>query len=133
MGWPRSRQVVAYQGTCAGQERYACTATSNTNWAPFTNGVEGGGQGQAGRDHNPYGFSVWMAGGGIQGGKVIGATNEIGLRAVEDKVHMHDLHATMLTLLGLDYRKLTYHFQGRDFRLTDVGGQNNLAPRLTQG
>ena len=100
---------------------------------PFTNGVEGGGQGQAGRDHNPYGFSVWMAGGGIKGGKVIGATDEIGLRAAEDKVHIHDLHATMLTLLGLDYHKLMYHFQGRDFRLTDVGGQNNLAPRLTQG
>ena len=100
---------------------------------PFTNGVEGGGVGQAGRDHNPYGFSVWMAGGGIHGGKVIGATDEIGLRATEDKVHMHDLHATILSLLGLDYQKLTYHFQGRDFRLTDVGGQNNLAPRLTKG
>jgi uncharacterized protein (DUF1501 family) len=100
---------------------------------PFTNGVEGGGVGQAGRDHNPYGFSVWMAGGGIRGGKVIGATDEIGLRATEDKVHVHDLHATILALLGLDYQKLTYHFQGRDFRLTDVGGQNNLAPRLTQG
>jgi len=74
-----------------------------------------------------------MAGGGIQGGKVIGATDEIGLRAAEDKVHVHDLHATMLTLLGLDYQKLTYHFQGRDFRLTDVGGQNNLAERLTRG
>jgi len=100
---------------------------------PFTNGVEGGGQGQAGRDHNPYGFSVWMAGGGIHGGKVIGATDEIGLRAMDDKVHMHDLHATILSLMGLDYQKLTYHFQGRDFRLTDVGGQNNLAPRLTKG
>jgi hypothetical protein len=100
---------------------------------PFTNGVEGGGVGQAGRDHNPYGFSMWLAGGGIRGGKVIGATDEIGLRAVEDKVHVHDMHATMLSLLGLDYQKLTYHFQGRDFRLTDVGGQNNLAPRLTQG
>jgi hypothetical protein len=74
-----------------------------------------------------------MAGGGIHGGKVIGATDEIGLRATEDKVHVHDLHATMLTLLGLDYNKLTYHFQGRDFKLTDVGGQNNLAARLLQG
>ena len=84
-----------------------------------------------GRDHNPYGFSVWMAGGGIKGGKVIGSTDEIGLHAAEDKVHVHDLHATILTLLGLDHQKLTYLFQGRDFRLTDVGGQNNLAARLT--
>jgi hypothetical protein len=99
---------------------------------PFTNGVEGGGQGQAGRDHNPYGFSIWLAGGGIHGGKVIGATDEIGLRAVEDKVHVHDVHATILSLLGLDYQKLRYHFQGRDFRLTDVGGQNNLAHRLNR-
>jgi len=81
--------------------------------------------------HNPYGFSVWMAGGGIKGGKIIGATDEIGLRAAEDKVHMHDLHATILSLLGLDHKKLTYFFQGRDFRLTDVGGENNLAARLT--
>jgi hypothetical protein len=99
---------------------------------PFTNGTEGGGQGAKGRDHNPYGFSVWLAGGGIVGGKAIGATDEIGLRATEDKVHMHDLHATILTLLGLDHEKLTYLFQGRNFRLTDVGGQNNLAARLTR-
>ena len=63
-------------------------------------------QGKEGRDHNPYGFSVLMAGGGIKGGKVIGATDDIGFRAVEDKVHIHDLHATMLELLGLDHRKL---------------------------
>ena len=74
-----------------------------------------------------------MAGGGIKGGKVIGSTDEIGLRAVEDKVHVHDLHATILGLLGLDHEKLTYFFRGRQFRLTDVGGQNNLAGRLTQG
>ena len=72
-------------------------------------------------------------GGGIKGGKVIGSTDEIGLRAVEDKVHVHDLHATILGLLGLDHEKLTYFFRGRQFRLTDVGGQNNLAGRLTQG
>jgi uncharacterized protein (DUF1501 family) len=86
-----------------------------------------------GRDHNPYGFTTWMAGGGIQGGKVIGATDEIGLRAVEDKVHVHDLHATILSLLGLDHTRLTYFFQGRNQRLTDVGGDNNLAPRLIRG
>ena len=97
---------------------------------PFTDGAEGGGSNRNGRDHNPYGFSVWMAGGGVKGGQVIGSTDEIGLRAQDDKVDMHDLHATILTLLGLDYEKLTYLFQGRDFRLTDVGGQNNLANRI---
>ena len=73
---------------------------------------------------------MWMAGGGIKGGKIIGATDEIGLRAVEDKLHMHDIHATILSLLGLDHRKLTYLFQGREMRLTDVGGDNDLAKRL---
>ena len=102
---------------------------------PFTNGGNGNGAGQStrGRDHNPYGFSVWLAGGGVKGGRIIGATDEIGLHAAEDKVHVHDLHATILALLGLDHEKLTYFFQGRDFRLTDVGGRNNLAPRLTAG
>jgi hypothetical protein len=90
-------------------------------------------QGNKGRDHNPYGFSAWLAGGGIRGGKAIGATDELGFRAVEDQVHVHDLHATMLTLLGLDHEKLTYLFEGRERRLTDVGGQNNLASRLTRG
>jgi hypothetical protein len=101
---------------------------------PFTNGGNGNGAGvqNGGRDHNPYGFSVWLAGGGIKGGKAIGATDEIGLHAVEDKVHVHDLHATILSLLGIHHEKLTYFFQGRDFRLTDVGGRNNLAPRLTR-
>jgi uncharacterized protein (DUF1501 family) len=88
-------------------------------------------QGGKGRDHNPNGFSMWMAGGGIQGGKIIGATDELGLRAVEDKLHMHDVHATILSLLGLDHRKLTYLFQGRQMRLTDVGGDNDLSKRLT--
>ena len=96
---------------------------------PFTNKDAS----STGRDHNPYGFSVWMAGGGIRGGKTIGATDEIGLRAVEDTVHVNDLHATILALLGLDHERLTYRFQGRDFRLTDVGGNNNLAPRLVRG
>jgi uncharacterized protein (DUF1501 family) len=87
-------------------------------------------EGNKGRDHHPYGFSAVLAGGGIRGGQVIGATDELGYRAVEDRVHVHDLHATMLSLLGLDHRKLTYFFQGRDRRLTDVGGDNDLAPRL---
>ena len=73
---------------------------------------------------------MWMAGGDIVGGNPIGATDEIGLRAVDDKVHMHDAHATILTLLGLDHRKLTYLYQGREQRLTDIGGDNDLAPRL---
>jgi hypothetical protein len=88
-------------------------------------------QGDKGRDHNPYGFTAWLAGGGVCGGKSIGATDELGFRAVDDQVHVHDLHATMLALLGLDHEKLTYLFEGRLRRLTDVGGQNNLAQRLT--
>jgi hypothetical protein len=84
----------------------------------------------AGRDHNPYGFTTWLAGGGIKGGKVIGATDEFGLRAVEDPVHVNDLHATILRLLGLDHRELTYLFEGRDQRLTDVGGDREFADRL---
>jgi hypothetical protein len=99
---------------------------------PFTDGAEGGSGNRNGRDHNPYGFTVWMAGGGIRGGQVIGATDEIGLKAVDDKVTMHDLHATLLGLLGVDHRRLTYPFQGREFRLTDVGGENDLTRRLTQ-
>ena len=89
-------------------------------------------QGNMGRDHHPYGFSAWMAGGGIRGGKVIGATDEFGFRATEDKVHAHDLHATMLTLLGLDYRKSTFLFLGREQKLADVGGQNEFSKRLLQ-
>jgi uncharacterized protein (DUF1501 family) len=87
-------------------------------------------QSARGRDHNPNGYSMWMAGGGIQGGKVVGATDDIGLRAVEDKCHVHDIHATILSLLGLDHRKLTYLHQGRQHRLTDVGGDNDLSARL---
>ena len=75
-----------------------------------------------GRDHNHFGFTVWMAGGGVKGGQVYGATDEFGFKAVEKPVHVHDLHATMLHLLGLDHKRLTYRFAGRDFRLTDVHG-----------
>jgi uncharacterized protein (DUF1501 family) len=76
-----------------------------------------------GRDHNHYGFTCWLAGGGIKGGTVYGATDEFGFRAVEKPVHVHDLHATMLHLLGFDHTKLTYRYAGRDFRLTDVSGR----------
>jgi hypothetical protein len=76
----------------------------------------------SGRDHHIKGFSWWMAGGGIKGGITHGSTDELGYNAVEDVVHMHDFHATMLHLLGIDHKKLTYQFQGRDFRLTDVHG-----------
>jgi hypothetical protein len=79
-------------------------------------------QGGDGRDHNPHAFSMWLAGGGVNGGMVHGATDDFGYYAVEEKVHMHDLHATILHLLGLDHEKLTYRHAGRDFRLTDVSG-----------
>ena len=75
-----------------------------------------------GRDHHIAGFSIWLAGGGIQGGISHGATDDFGYSAVEDVVEVHDLHATMLHLLGIDHKRLTYRFQGRDFRLTDVTG-----------
>ncbi len=75
-----------------------------------------------GRDHNHYGFTMWLAGGGVRGGYVHGATDEFGFAAVENKVHVHDLHATILQLLGFDHEKLTYRYAGRDFRLTDVHG-----------
>jgi hypothetical protein len=80
-------------------------------------------EGTNGRDHNPYGFTMWLAGGGVKGGQVVGATDAFGLRAVEDRVHVHDLHATMLHLLGLDHRRLTFLHNGRDERLTENGGR----------
>jgi hypothetical protein len=76
-----------------------------------------------GRDHNPGGFTVWLAGAGVKPGFAFGATDEFGHEAVQDKVHMHDLHATILHLLGLDHERLTYRYSGRDFRLTDVHGR----------
>lgn len=97
---------------------------------PTSDGSMNGGGDSLGRDHNPYGFSLWMAGGGIRGGQAIGATDEIGLRAVDFPVHVHDLHATILAFLGIDHTKLTYPFQGRDFRLTDVHGKLDLFHRL---
>lgn len=76
-----------------------------------------------GRDHNHHGFTMWMAGGGVKGGMNYGATDEVGFKAVENRVHVHDLHATILKLLGFDHEKLTYRYAGRDFRLTDVHGK----------
>jgi uncharacterized protein (DUF1501 family) len=79
-------------------------------------------QGSDGRDHNPQAFSMWMAGGGVKGGTVVGATDDYGYRVVEKKFMIHDLHATMLHLMGIDHERLTYRFSGRDIRLTDVYG-----------
>ncbi len=76
-----------------------------------------------GRDHHMQGFSMWLAGGGIRPGTSYGATDELGYKAVENPVHVNDLHATMLHLFGIDHARLTYRFQGRDFRLTDVAGR----------
>jgi hypothetical protein len=79
-------------------------------------------QGAKGRDHHSLGFSMWLAGGGVKGGHVHGATDEFGYEAVEERLHVHDLHATILHLMGLDHERLTYRYSGRDFRLTDVSG-----------
>jgi len=79
-------------------------------------------EGKDGRDHNPHGFTWWMAGGGVKGGLSFGSTDDYGFFAAEDKVHVHDLHATILHLLGLDHLQLTFRHAGRDFRLTDVEG-----------
>ncbi len=84
--------------------------------------LAGDGASKLGRDHNHYGFSVWLAGGGIKGGTVYGATDEFGFKAEQNPTSVHDLHATMLHALGLDHKKLTYRYSGRDFRLTDVHG-----------
>jgi hypothetical protein len=80
-------------------------------------------EGQKGRDHDHYGYTVWMAGGGVQGGMAWGATDQFGCSAVENRVHVHDLHATILHLMGLDHERLTYRYSGRDYRLTDVHGK----------
>jgi hypothetical protein len=82
----------------------------------------GSNDGVNGRDHNPYGFTVWLAGGGVRRGYVHGATDEFGFRSVENRVHVHDLHATLLHLLGFDHERFTFRYAGRDFRLTDVHG-----------
>jgi hypothetical protein len=81
-----------------------------------------------GRDHHPRAFTIWMAGGGVKAGITLGRTDELGYNVVEDPVDVHDLHATILHLMGLDHTKLTYKFQGREFRLTDVHG--NVVKKL---
>jgi hypothetical protein len=88
-------------------------------------------QGKDGRDHNPYGFSLWLAGGGVKGGMIFGGTDEYGYRAVENILTIHDLHATILHLVGLDHERLTFRFGGRDFRLTDVHG--NVIRQVLRG
>jgi len=82
----------------------------------------GGDRIQNGRDHNPFGFTMWLAGGAVKGGAIYGATDDFGFKAVEKPVHVHDIHATILYLMGIDHTKLTYRYSGRDFRLTDVSG-----------
>ncbi len=84
--------------------------------------VGGGGGVKRGRDHNPFGFTMWLAGGAVRGGTIYGATDDFGFKAIEKPVHVHDIHATVLYLLGIDHTKLTYRYSGRDFRLTDVAG-----------
>lgn len=90
--------------------------TSEFGRTPFAQGTDG-------RDHNPFGFSLWLCGGGVQGGLTYGATDEFGYHAIEKRTEIHDLHATMLYLLGLDHTRLTFRFSGRDMRLTDVRGR----------
>lgn len=88
-------------------------------------------QGADGREHHPFGFTMWMAGGGVRGGMMHGATDEFGWYAIQDKVHVHDLHATILHLMGLDHTRLTYRYGGRDYRLTDVHG--NVVHKILKG
>jgi hypothetical protein len=92
---------------------------------PFDQDLSLGAEGEEtrGREHNPNGFTMWMAGGGVKPGIVHGETDEFAFHGVEGRVHLHDLHATILHLLGLDHERLTYRYAGRDFRLTDVYGR----------
>lgn len=76
-----------------------------------------------GREHHPHGYTLCLAGGGVKGGHIHGATDEFGWAAVKDRMHIHDFHATLLHLMGIDHERLTYHYSGRDFRLTDVHGE----------
>jgi len=82
-----------------------------------------GQQDSLGRDHHRLAFSMWLAGGGIKGGQVVGKSDDLGFNVIEGQVHVHDLHATILHCLGLDHKRLTFRHQGRDFRLTDVAGE----------
>jgi uncharacterized protein (DUF1501 family) len=91
------------------------------------------GNANPGRDHNAKGFSLWMAGGGVKGGTVYGSTDEFGAAAVENPVHIHDLHATILRLLGFDHNNLLYRYNGRDFHLTDIAGSNVSSVNVVKG
>ena len=90
---------------------------------PLAQTLQPGNEGATGRDHHPDAFTMWLAGGGMKRGQILGRTDDLGMSVVEDKVHIHDLHATMLHCMGLDHKQLTYRHQGRDFRLTDVAGE----------
>src|SRR5580658_4188577 len=91
------------------------------------------GEAKPGRDHNAKGFSIWLAGGGVKGGTVYGATDEFGAQAVEHPVHVHDLHATILRLLGFDHSNLNFRYNGRDFHLTDVAGSSVTSVNVVNG
>jgi hypothetical protein len=137
-GWDHHNDLRMFMGQCAGLVDRAAAALvldlKRRGMLDDTLVIWGGEFGRTpmsqagkgkylGRDHHIKGFSMWLAGGGIKGGITHGATDELGYTAVEDPVHVHDLHATLLHLLGIDHRRLTYKFQGRDFRLTDVSGE----------
>jgi hypothetical protein len=139
-GWDHHSDVAGGLKTQCGQTDQACAALvkdlKRTGLLDETLVVWGGEFGRTpmvesnaalgrsqGRDHHPQAFTIWLAGGGIKRGLTLGATDEIGFHVVEDPIHIHDLQATILHLLGLDHTRLTYRFQGRDFRLTDVHGE----------
>jgi len=129
--WPSTR--------CRGRPGRGTTSTPRATPSAFTNptgqaggewifvdgttGIIGGNLNATGRDHHPHGFTVWLAGGGIKPGTVYGETDELGYHIAKDKVQVHDLQATILHLLGLNHERLTFRFQGRDYRLTDVFGK----------
>ena len=135
-GWDHHNDLARYMDVCSGLCDRASAALikdlKQRNMLDDTLVIWGGefgrtpmaqtNKGGAGRDHHMRAFSMWLAGGGIRGGHTHGATDELGYNAVEDVVHINDLHATMLHLLGIDHQRLTFRHQGRDFRLTDVGG-----------
>src|SRR5712691_6534211 len=100
----------------------ASPTTLSTPAKPISRTPPSEGVGKPGRDHNPHGFSMWLAGAGVKGGQAIGATDELGFKAVEDRCHVSDLHATILYLMGLDHTKLTYFYSGMNTRLTGVRG-----------
>lgn len=122
----KHREDVTGTGRYALGSQIACRSVKRTWTAsrsatkPTPTGVM---QGSNSLDHSPYGFSVWIAGSGVRGGQAIGATDELGFRAVENTVHIHDLHAAMRAAMELDHEQLTYHFEGRPRRLTDVFGR----------